>query len=107
SLRDSVSVGVSDVTRGRHSSEGCGPSSASRRSGGTSARKLGDFDQALAHYRGAADRTLSIPEQNYLTAKAVRVAAAGLPRRMITRSPARADSAPAPGIPDSPGGAAP
>jgi hypothetical protein len=40
-----------------------------------SARKLGDFDQAIAHYRAAAERTLSIPEQNYLTAKAVRLAA--------------------------------
>jgi hypothetical protein len=39
-----------------------------------SARKLGDFDQAIAHYRAAAERTLSIPKQNYLTAKAVRLA---------------------------------
>ena len=32
-------------------------------------------DQAIAHYRAAAERTLSITERNYLTAKAVRLAA--------------------------------
>ena len=36
--------------------------------------KLGDFDQAIAHYRAAAERTLSVPERNYLTAKALRLA---------------------------------
>ena len=36
--------------------------------------KLGDFDQAIAHYRAAAERTLSVPERNYLTARALRLA---------------------------------
>ncbi len=34
----------------------------------------GDADRALAHYRAAAQRTMSIPERNYLTAKAARIA---------------------------------
>lgn len=33
----------------------------------------GDHDRALAHYRAAAARTASIPERNYLTAKAARL----------------------------------
>jgi len=33
----------------------------------------GDHDRALAHYRAAATRTTSIPERNYLTAKAGRL----------------------------------
>ena len=35
----------------------------------------GDHERALAHYRAAADRTTNIPERNYLTTKAARVAA--------------------------------
>ncbi len=33
-----------------------------------------DVDKAVHHYRAAASRTLSIPERNYLTAKAARLA---------------------------------
>ena len=33
----------------------------------------GDHDRALTHYRAAATRTTSIPERNYLTAKAARL----------------------------------
>src|SRR5262249_44951032 len=36
--------------------------------------RLGDFGQAIAHYRAAAERTSSIPERDYLTAKALRLA---------------------------------
>jgi RNA polymerase sigma factor (sigma-70 family) len=36
--------------------------------------RLGDFDQAISHYRAAAEGTLSIPERNYLMAKALRLA---------------------------------
>jgi RNA polymerase sigma factor (sigma-70 family) len=35
----------------------------------------GDHARAVAHYRAAAERTTSIPEQNYLNTKAARVAA--------------------------------
>lgn len=35
----------------------------------------GDRERAIAHYRAAADRTTSIPERNYLTMKAARLAA--------------------------------
>jgi hypothetical protein len=35
----------------------------------------GDRDAAIAHYRKAAGRTSSIPERNYLTTKAARLAA--------------------------------
>ena len=35
----------------------------------------GDPERALAHYRAAAERTASLPERNYLTAKAARIAA--------------------------------
>jgi len=35
--------------------------------------QLGDTDAALAHYRAAARRTLSIPERNYLLMKAARL----------------------------------
>jgi RNA polymerase sigma factor (sigma-70 family) len=35
----------------------------------------GDHDRALLHFRAAADRTTSIPERNYLTTKAARLAA--------------------------------
>jgi len=35
----------------------------------------GDWERALGHYRAAAARTTSIPEQNYLHTKAARVAA--------------------------------
>ena len=37
----------------------------------------GDREQALAHYRAAAARTLSIPERNYLTTRAARLATRG------------------------------
>jgi RNA polymerase sigma factor (sigma-70 family) len=36
----------------------------------------GDAARAIAHYRAAAERTTSLPERNYLTTKAARVAAA-------------------------------
>lgn len=35
--------------------------------------KLGDSAQALAHYRKAAERTLSVPERDYLNMKAARL----------------------------------
>jgi predicted RNA polymerase sigma factor len=35
----------------------------------------GDAERAIAHYRAAAERTTSIPERNYLTTKAARLAA--------------------------------
>jgi RNA polymerase sigma factor (sigma-70 family) len=35
----------------------------------------GDEERALAHYRAAAERTASIPERNYLTTRAARLAA--------------------------------
>ena len=35
----------------------------------------GDPEHAIAHYRAAAERTASIPERDYLTAKADRLAA--------------------------------
>ena len=35
--------------------------------------KLGDTERALAHYRAAAERTLSMPERNYLAMKAARL----------------------------------
>jgi RNA polymerase sigma factor (sigma-70 family) len=35
----------------------------------------GDRDRAIAHFRAAAERTMSIPERNYLTAKAAQLAA--------------------------------
>jgi hypothetical protein len=34
----------------------------------------GDFEGAVAHYRRAARRTLSIPEQRYLESRAARLA---------------------------------
>lgn len=37
--------------------------------------RAGDHERALAHYRAAAERTTSIPERNYLTTKATRLAA--------------------------------
>jgi predicted RNA polymerase sigma factor len=37
----------------------------------------GDPTRALHHYRAAADRTASLPERNYLLAKAARLAEAG------------------------------
>jgi hypothetical protein len=33
----------------------------------------GDSERAIMHYRAAAERTTSIPERNYLTAKAARL----------------------------------
>jgi predicted RNA polymerase sigma factor len=33
----------------------------------------GDRERAIVHYRAAAERTASIPERNYLTAKAARL----------------------------------
>jgi predicted RNA polymerase sigma factor len=41
----------------------------------------GDVDAAVAHYRAAASRTTSIPEQHYLTTQAARL------RARITESP--------------------
>jgi predicted RNA polymerase sigma factor len=38
--------------------------------------RAGDSEAAVRHYRAAAERTTSIPEKNYLTAKAARLAAA-------------------------------
>ena len=38
--------------------------------------RLGDVERAIAHYRAAAERTMSIPERDYLTLKAARLAAA-------------------------------
>ena len=35
--------------------------------------RVGDREQAIVHYRRAAERTLSIPERNYLTLKAARL----------------------------------
>ena len=37
--------------------------------------RLGEGERAIAHYRAAAERTASIPERDYLTLKAARVAA--------------------------------
>jgi predicted RNA polymerase sigma factor len=34
----------------------------------------GNYDRAIAHFRAAAQRTASIPERNYLTTKAARLA---------------------------------
>jgi predicted RNA polymerase sigma factor len=36
--------------------------------------RAGDRERALAHYRAAAGRTASLPERDYLTAKAARLA---------------------------------
>jgi predicted RNA polymerase sigma factor len=44
----------------------------------------GDAARAVAHYRAAAERTASLPERNYLTTKAARVAAA---QEVSRRSP--------------------
>jgi RNA polymerase sigma factor (sigma-70 family) len=41
--------------------------------------RLGDAPRAIAHYRAAAERTASIPEADYLAAKAARLAAASAP----------------------------
>ena len=41
----------------------------------SSARASGEA--AIAHYRAAAERTASVPERNYLTSQAARLAAAG------------------------------
>ncbi|WP_420126887.1 RNA polymerase sigma factor [Longimicrobium sp.] len=38
--------------------------------------RLGHAERAIAHYRAAAERTASIPERDYLTLKAARLAAA-------------------------------
>lgn len=38
--------------------------------------RLGDAARAIAHYRAAAERTASLPERDYLTLKAARLAAA-------------------------------
>jgi hypothetical protein len=35
----------------------------------------GDHSGAVAHYRAAAGRTLSVPERNYLNIRAARLAA--------------------------------
>ena len=41
--------------------------------------RAGDAEAAVRHYRAAAERTTSIPEKNYLTAKAARLGAAARP----------------------------
>ena len=38
--------------------------------------RAGDRERALAHYRAAAERTTSLPERNYLIARAARLRAA-------------------------------
>ena len=43
----------------------------------TCSRCAGDRQAAIAHYRAAAERTASLPERNYLTTQAARLAAAG------------------------------
>jgi len=47
---------------------------------------LGDVPAALDNYRAAADKTMSLPEQHYLTARAARLNAAG-PTRATGRIP--------------------
>jgi RNA polymerase sigma factor (sigma-70 family) len=46
--------------------------------------RAGEHERAIAHYRAAAERTASIPERDYLTTKAARLAAA-----QRTNDPAR------------------
>ena len=41
----------------------------------------GDVDVAIGHFRAAAARTTSIPEQRYLTLQAARLGAGPAPRR--------------------------
>ena len=41
--------------------------------------RAGDPERALAHYRAAAEGTASLPERNYLLARAARLAAASRP----------------------------
>jgi RNA polymerase sigma factor (sigma-70 family) len=41
--------------------------------------KSGNNDRAIGHYRAAAERTTSIPERNYLLAKAARLSELGAP----------------------------
>jgi len=40
---------------------------------------LGDTEAAIEHFRSAARRTTSLPEQRYLTAQAARLKAAAKP----------------------------
>jgi RNA polymerase sigma factor (sigma-70 family) len=40
----------------------------------------GEHERAIVHYRAAAERTASIPERNYLTARAARLTAAQRPK---------------------------
>lgn len=47
--------------------------------------RAGDRERALAHYRAAAAATRSIPERDYLIAKAARLAAEGAPRVLAPR----------------------
>jgi RNA polymerase sigma factor (sigma-70 family) len=44
--------------------------------------RLGDNERAIAHYRAAAERTASIPERDYLTLKAARLAAGAADTRI-------------------------
>ena len=37
----------------------------------------GERERAVAHYRAAAERTASLPERDYLTTRAARLAASG------------------------------
>jgi predicted RNA polymerase sigma factor len=43
--------------------------------------RAGEPERAIEYYRSAAERTASIPERNYLTTRAARLAAAALPGR--------------------------
>ena len=43
----------------------------------------GDREGALKYYRAAAERTMSIPERNYLATKAARVASDASPNEIV------------------------
>jgi len=63
--------------------------------------RTGDHDRALDHYRTAAERTMSIPERNYLMTKGARLAAA---QRSAEQSRAsRAETTRDPASPSDPG----
>jgi hypothetical protein len=46
----------------------------------------GDTEAAMAHYRRAADRSTSLPERRYLTARAARLKAHGKATLVARRS---------------------
>jgi predicted RNA polymerase sigma factor len=50
--------------------------------------RAGNRERAIAHFQAAADRTGSIPEQNYLRMKAARLAQAYSPERNGSQAPA-------------------